>query len=51
MKRAYTSPMAEKVQFQYQEQVVASNCIDVWVNIGYASCTEENAHYEKYGNQ
>lgn len=49
MKRAYETPNAEKIQFQYQEQVVASNtsCIDRWVNIGVDECTDGNKHLEK----
>ena len=47
MKKTYETPNAEKISFQYQEQVVASNfgggsntCVDLWVNIGDQSCTE-----------
>lgn len=48
MKKLYETPNAEKVEFQYQEQVVASNttCIDQWVNIGVGECTEGNKHLE-----
>lgn len=51
MKKVYESPVAEKVTFQYQEQVVASNgsegCLDQWVNTGAGSCTDGNAHWER----
>lgn len=46
MKKAYETPVAEKIEFQYQDQVVASACLDVWVHIGATSCTEGNAHWE-----
>ncbi len=47
MKKNYETPVAEKIEFQYEEQVVASNgCHDVWVNVGATSCTEGNAHWE-----
>ena len=47
MKKEYTTPEVEKVEFNYREQVVASSCIDRWVNIGIGSCTDDNAHMEK----
>ena len=46
MKKIYETPNAEKISFEYQEQVVASNvkvCIEKWTNvapIGIGSCTE-----------
>lgn len=48
MKRKYETPVAEKVNFKYQEQVVASNstCQSVWVNIGLSECTDGNKHME-----
>ena len=48
MKKSYETPSAEKIQFQYQEQVLASNatCQDVWVNVGFDACTDGNAHWE-----
>ena len=48
MKKQYETPMAEKVNFQYQEQVVASNaaCSSAWVNIGLLECTEGNKHLQ-----
>ena len=45
-KKAYETPVAEKNEFQYQEQIASSNCEDVWVNTGVESCTEGNAHWE-----
>ena len=51
MKKVYETPNAEKISFQYQEQVVASNdgnsCMDVWVNTGFITCTDDNAHWER----
>ena len=49
MKKTYETPNAEKISFQYQEQVVASNadnCSDIWVNVGFGSCTGGNPHWE-----
>lgn len=45
MKKTYETPNAEKISFEYQEQVVASNvtegCISVWVNTGAEGCSED----------
>lgn len=46
MKKQYEAPVAEKIEFCYRNQVVASGCEDKWVNIGDTSCTEGNAHLE-----
>ena len=47
LKKTYETPIAKKIEFQYQEQVVASNvCQDVWINTGENSCTDGNAHWE-----
>lgn len=46
MKKAYEAPVAEKIEFQYQDQVVASACQSAWINLGAVSCTEGNAHWE-----
>ena len=47
MKKKYEAPAAEKVTFQYNQQVVASiRCEKVWVNIGDNSCTDGNKHLE-----
>ena len=48
MKKEYTTPEVEKVEFNYREQVVASpvKCIDRWVNTGDGSCTDDNKYLE-----
>ncbi|MBQ3045683.1 MAG: hypothetical protein IJO03_08260 [Clostridia bacterium] len=48
MKKTYETPVAEKVNFKYQEQVTASNtaCISRWVNIGLTECVDGNKHLE-----
>ena len=48
VKKNYETPEAEKIMFDYRDQVVAAsqNCQDVWVNIGYNSCTDGNKHHE-----
>lgn len=50
MKKTYETPEAEKMMFNYRDQVVAAstgnNCESVWVNRGVYSCTEGNAHWE-----
>lgn len=47
MKKAYSTPEIEKINFQYRDQVVAaSTCVDRWVNTGEGSCTDGNAHLE-----
>ena len=46
MKKAYQAPNVEKINFQYQEQIMDSSCRDVWVNYGQNSCTEGNSHWE-----
>ncbi|MGN0164342.1 MAG: hypothetical protein ACI4EA_12320 [Candidatus Ornithomonoglobus sp.] len=40
MKKTYETPTAEKITFQYQEQVAASSCTSQWTNIGDSSCQE-----------
>ena len=48
MKKEYTTPEVEKVEFNYREQVVAStSCLDRWVNTGDGYCSDGNAHLEK----
>lgn len=52
MKKVYETPVAEKIEFCYRDQVVASGgtgkgCISVWVNTGDASCTDGNSWLEK----
>lgn len=49
MKNSYTTPEAERIEFNYRDQVVAAStdgCQDVWVNFGENSCTEGNQHWE-----
>lgn len=51
MKKNYEKPTAEKMMFNYRNQVVAAsaggnNCQSVWVNVGETSCSEGNAHWE-----
>ena len=47
MKKAYQAPNVEKINFQYQEQIMTSGpCQSVWVNTGIDSCTDGNAHWE-----
>ena len=49
MKKEYTTPEVEKVEFNYREQVVASpstSCESVWVHKGFDSCTDGNKHWE-----
>lgn len=40
MKDTYEKPVAEKIVFSYQEQVVAasSNCTNQWTNTGDDKC-------------
>ena len=48
VKKTYETPEAEKIMFNYRDQVVAASqiCHDVWINIGALSCTEGNRHHE-----
>ena len=48
VKKTYETPEAEKIMFNYRDQVVAASqgCLSVWVNIGAGSCTEGNKHLE-----
>lgn len=43
MKKTYETPVAEKVEFRYQEQVAASasNCISAWINVGLNYCESD----------
>ena len=47
-KKNYETPEAEKIMFNYRDQVVAASqgCHSAWVNHGYNSCTEGNQHLE-----
>lgn len=42
MKKSYETPTAEKVTFQYQQQVAASNqnCTNEWTNLGDSNCQD-----------
>ena len=31
-KKVYETPIAEKIEFQYEEQVAASYCKEIWTN-------------------
>lgn len=45
-KRTYETPVAEKIMFNYCDQVVAASqktCVSVWVNHGADECTDGNA--------
>ena len=47
MKKPYQAPNVEKINFQYQEQIMDSgSCGSVWVNTGINSCTDDNEHLE-----
>lgn len=48
VKKTYETPEAEKIMFNYRDQVVAASqgCLSVWGNIGASSCTEGNKHLE-----
>lgn len=45
-KKNYETPVAEKMMFNYCDQVVAAsqtrNCISVWINHGKDECTDGN---------
>lgn len=49
VKKTYETPEAEKIMFNYRDQVVAAsqNCPSRWVNIGVSSCAEGNKHLEQ----
>ena len=45
MKKSYETPIAEKIEFCYQDQIVASGnqgCINVWINQGGNFCEDDN---------
>lgn len=47
MKKSYETPIAEKIEFCYQDQIVASGnqgCISMWVIRGDYSCDEYVTH-------
>lgn len=47
IKRNYETPAAEKMEFNYCDQVVAASqaqsCVSVWINQGGDSCESGNA--------
>ena len=47
-KKNYETPEAEKIMFNYRDQVVAASqgCLSVWVNFGPVHCAEGNKHLE-----
>ena len=46
MKKEYTTPEVEKVEFNYREQVVASNpCKDKYTGTGFGTC--DNLEHEE----
>ena len=46
-KKSYEKPEAEKMMFNYRDQVVAaSTCQSVWVNVGDSTCESGNSHLE-----
>lgn len=49
MKKSYETPIAEKIEFCYQDQIVASGnqgCISIWVFRGDYSCEDDNKFLE-----
>ena len=42
MKKAYVTPTAEKLEFQYEKVVVASNrnCSNTWTNLDNPNCMD-----------
>ena len=48
VKKTYETPEAEKIMFNYRDQVVAASqgCQSVWVNIGASSCVEGTKHHQ-----
>ncbi len=47
MKKVYKTPVVDKVNFDYKNQVVASGCSRQWGYQGYDGCRE---HSTPYGN-
>lgn len=51
MRKPYETPVAEKVEFCYSDQVVASGaCISQWIYTGAFSCTDGNKHLQYLNN-
>jgi hypothetical protein len=40
MKKQYEAPVAEKIEFCYRDQVVASADCQYWNTLGYEGCNE-----------
>lgn len=55
MKKKYVAPVAEKIEFCYSDQVVASGgsekCELIWVNIGPNHCATGNQYQAPYDNE
>ena len=57
MKKTYAKPEADKIAFNYRDQVVAASagestgdkCVDRWIYVGDSSCTDGNQHLEHIG--
>ena len=48
MKKSYEAPVIEKIEFCYEDQVVASQgCEEILVNIGDGVCSEGNQFFQK----
>ena len=45
-KKNYETPEAEKIMFNYRDQVVAASqsCHPTWINYGPGTCTSGNHH-------
>ena len=43
MKKAYSTPEVEKINFQYRDQVVvaSSACVSRWENVGSNGCEDK----------
>ena len=53
MKKQYEAPVAEKIEFCYRDQVVASSCIPVaahWDNNNDLYCDQDNNHTGEKNN-
>ena len=45
MKKTYVAPVAEKINFEYKDQVVAtSGCTNQWINTGDSSCDSQDKY-------
>ena len=49
-KKAYETPVAEKVEFQYDEQIAASECKKVYEHTGDGYCPEDEQVLVSYNN-